>query len=748
MRLGGILSGKALGPLLALFFLLTVLPSLWAQGARIPEGPVTVESDSLTYDEDQDTYRAVGNVMVTFAGGYMKADSVAMNRKTNEAFAEGNVYLKSERDVIEGESLSFNIVTKTGVVHDGKMFIAASHFYVKGETIEKTGESSYRLKNAQVTNCDGDIPDWSLAGRDLELTVDGYGTLKNGRFLAHDVPVFYVPYLVFPAKTTRQSGLLLPRFNFSRDKNGMDVEVPYFWAISEDSDATFYQRYLEKRGLKEGVEYRYFTSPKSFGTFYADFLNDGKHVTETVGVAGTAGSISRDWQENQKRWSYYLNTEKTFDSGLYIRSDIRKVSDPWYFRDFSAYNYYLDNYSRTGTNPFQRVPFVGDETLGSLDSTVRMVKTWPLYSLTGLVRYTDDFTLPTNDATLQKYPEITLTGFRRPLPGTPLQFDFTAVYDNFYRGEGQKGHLLETNPTFYMPMKLGRYIQATPQAGIRGSVWSRSDSVTDAGDRTGDREVIQTSALFATELSRIFSVGGPAGAIDKIRHAIRPELTYTYIPEAPQDKIPDFLAVIPAQHTLTYAMTNTLISRTRGKDGKNSYDQMMRLKLAQTFDVKESRRSVAEGAADNRPLSDVTVELDMTPFRNVVLKARNLYSVNAGYWTQTNYDLSVYDARGDLAVAGYRYTRDTLEEVNLYLKAAVTSSLSGILVLRRNLKDNTNVETTYGLRYLKQCWLFELNVSSKANDLNIGFNLSLLGLGGGERAGGTAPPLLPPTPIR
>ena len=114
-------------------------------------------------------------------------------------------------------------------------------------------------------------PDWRLAGSELDVTVDGYGTLKHGRFLARDLPVLYVPYLIFPAKTTRQSGLLFPHLSYSRDKNGLDVEIPFFWAVSESADATFFQRYLEKRGFKEGVEIRYFPSPGSFGTFYGDY---------------------------------------------------------------------------------------------------------------------------------------------------------------------------------------------------------------------------------------------------------------------------------------------------------------------------------------------------------------------------------------------------------------------------------------------------------------------------------------------
>jgi LPS-assembly protein len=711
---------------LVLFFLLAAVANLPALEKDIPKGPFTIEANSVAYDGDADTLYAEGKVLITFSGGFLKADAVTFNRGTNKALAEGNVHIRSDQDVLEGERVSFDIDAKTGTVNNGKLFIARNHFTIQGEKIEKRGEAVYRLENATVTTCDGDAPDWRLAGSELDLTVDGYGILKHGRFLARDIPILYTPYLIFPAKTTRQSGFLFPRVSYSRDKNGLDVELPFFWAVSGSTDATFSQRYLEKRGFKEGMEIRYFLDPGSFGTFYGDYLNDRKHITETV------GNISRDWQEDRNRWSYYLNHESSFASGLSVRSDIRRVSDPWYFRDFSSFNYYLDNYSLTGEERFQRVSFRGDESLGSLDSTVRLGKDWSLYNLTALARYTDDFSSPNNDATLQKYPEVSLTGFRQPLLGSPLQFEFMAGYDHFYRQEGQKGHLWEMNPILYLPINLGPAVQLTPQAGFRESIWERSDSLTERGDKRGSREVFQLGTSLSTEILRVYDVGG--AKIEKIRHGIKPEITYSFIPDASQDNAPDFLARIPGQNTLTYALTNTLLSRIREKDGKVGYREMMRLKLAQTYDIREARSESADPGKSSRPFGDVTLELDLSPLQYLALSARNIYSVNSGDWKQTNYDLTVSDNRGDSVSAGYRYTRDVLEEINLSLKASLTSSLDAIYILRHNKRDSKTIEATYGVKYRKQCWYVELAISDRDDDRTFMVYLSLLGMGtGGAR---------------
>jgi LPS-assembly protein len=707
----------------SLFLIGLAASPLWALQAEFRGGPVTIEADSIAYDGDQDTYHALGKVLITFSGGFLKADAVTLNRRTNEAIAEGNVLVHSDEDVLEGERVSFDIVAKTGTVDDGRMFIARNHFYIRGKRIAKKGEATYHLENATVTTCDGENPDWRLAGSELDLTIDGYGTLKHGRFLVRDIPLLYVPYLIFPAKTTRQTGLLFPRLSYSRDKNGLDVELPFYWAISGSADATFYQRYMEKRGFKEGVELRYFSSESSFGTLYGDFIDDRRRVTETI------GEMSRDWQEDRNRWSYYLNHETTFASGFSIRSDIRRVSDRWYFRDFSSFNYYLDHTSQSPEERFRRVSFQGDESLGSLDSTVRLVKDWSLYNLTALARYTDDFSSADNGATLQKYPEVILTGFRRPFLGTPLQIGFDAGYDYFYRGEGQKGHLWEMNPTLYLPMNLGPYVQMTSQAGFRGSFWERSDSAADGADRSGNRKVFQLGTTLSTEINRVFDVGGDT--VEKIRHGIKPELTYTYIPDPAEDHAPDFLEKVYGQHSLTYALTNTLLARMKGKEGKVSYREVLRFKLAQTYDIREARRETTGPAEDNRPFGDLDLELDLAPFPYFSLSARNRYNINSGNTIWNNYDLTLSDNRGDSASAGYRYTRDTLEEINLFLKAVLTSSLDVTYLLRRNLFDHTTVESTYGLRYRRQCWNVELNVSDRADDRTVTAVFSLYGIGKG-----------------
>jgi LPS-assembly protein len=243
-------------------------------------------------------------------------------------------------------------------------------------------------------------------------------------------------------------------------------------------------------------------------------------------------------------------------------------------------------------------------------------------------------------------------------------------------------------------------------------------------------------------------VGGER--IEKIRHGIRPEFTYSYIPYVKQDNMPDYAVGISEQNAVTYALTNTFLARLREKGGGKSYLEFLRFKLAQTFDIKEATR-VEITPGDRKPFSDISMELDVKPLQYFSFSARNSYSVYTNDWNQTNYDLNLNDSRGDTATIGYRYTRysldgintatstipfsayrftqSPLQEINLSLKAVVTKSIDVIYILRRNELDKKTLESTIGLNYHKQCWSVDILSSESQTDRSFTVLFSLYGLG-------------------
>jgi LPS-assembly protein len=753
-KTGGFTSlSRASGLILVLLLFLAApaggQPSLDLKKAQ--KGPIRIEADRLTYDQDSDTYRAEGNVVITFTGGFLKADSVTMNQTTNDAWAHGHAFLSSEGDTLEGDIIELNLETKKGTTRDGRMFFVKNHLYVTGSEIEKSGEATYRIKDATATTCDGPLADWRFTGKEGEVTVDGYGTLKNGSFQILDTPVVWFPWAVFPAKTTRQSGFLPGYLGYSQDKLGADVNIPFYWAISESQDATLYSRYMSQRGLQEGAEFRYQPSSSTYGLFYGDFLKDQWTGTDTF------GGIPRTWTEKQDRWSWYWSHETTFEPGFYFRSDLKKVSDIYYFRDFDSHNYYLDHYAGSSNRKFQKVSFVGNEQLTSYDSTARIVKQWRNYNLTALAQYTDNLTSPSNDETLQRYPEITLTGFKQPLFGTRLNWEFASLYGNYYRTLGEKGYVVDVYPKLSLPWAIGDYLQVTSTAGLRETLWDTESNISSTTGDSASRSVYTLALNASTEVYRVFDVSW--GEVQKVRHAIKPEITYNYIPSAGPSLRPDFVlpvgsttvggvaANVDAENSITYALTNTLISRLRDDKGNVSYREVFRLKLSQTYNITTPTIYVTQPvlvipgaptllpADPTKPFRPVDMEIDINPLKYLSFMTRAAYDVNTTSWAQINQDIALSDTRGDSLSFVYRYTKDSVESVGVFGRARVTNSLDLFAGFRQDEFSNSNLEKTVGFEYRSQCWGVEVSYSDLVDDRSFKILFSLTGFG---RVGGVS----------
>ena len=61
------------------------------------------------------------------------------------------------------------------------------------------------------------------------VKVGGYATAQNTTVEILGVPVVWLPWLIFPVKTERETGVLFPHFGLRGDA-GLGAGLPLFWA--------------------------------------------------------------------------------------------------------------------------------------------------------------------------------------------------------------------------------------------------------------------------------------------------------------------------------------------------------------------------------------------------------------------------------------------------------------------------------------------------------------------------------------
>jgi len=200
-----------------------------SMGSGTDKEPWDIEARELSYDKDTDTYTASGEVVLKKGKSVLKCDYAQVDRQTMIALARGNVDFTTNGDQVRGDEITVDLKKQTGEVTKGRLFLKKNNFHVTGEQIFKTGESTYRVINATVTSCDGEKVPWDIRAKELFVTVDGYGQAWNPSLRVKNIPLLYSPYVIFPAKTTRQSGFLMPEPGQS-SRDGFTVDLPFYWS--------------------------------------------------------------------------------------------------------------------------------------------------------------------------------------------------------------------------------------------------------------------------------------------------------------------------------------------------------------------------------------------------------------------------------------------------------------------------------------------------------------------------------------
>ncbi len=293
--------------------------------------PWHVEADSIRYDKQTGNYIAQGDVELTRQGKSLIADWVRFDENTRSMTAEGHVVMTSGSDVLMGERMEMDMTAETGTIYRSTIFLAKKHFYFQGDRIQKIGPDSYAADSVSFTSCNPEEPAWRITGKDLNVTVEGYGSVWHATLWAKKVPVFYTPYLFFPVKRKRQTGLLVPWISYS-DRKWEVYEQPFYWDINGSSDLTLYDYHMGRRGEKLGFEYRQAFDSRSRLTLMADFLKDRKINDKATDEHGYNGD---KWlRPNKDRYWIRGKYDQALPGGFFAKLDIDVVSDQDYLKTF------------------------------------------------------------------------------------------------------------------------------------------------------------------------------------------------------------------------------------------------------------------------------------------------------------------------------------------------------------------------------------------------------------------------------
>ena len=730
--------------------------------------PQHLFADRLVIHKEKKEVEAFGNVLLKQEPNIIKADYGLYHWDTNIVHLKGNIYAQLGPDKIEAEEAKFNLNNDTGWLKNGVVFLKESHMYFKGQQLKKTGTSTYNFQKANVTACDGSPPAWSLYTDQGKITIDGYARLKDTRFKVRDIPILYSPYLILPIKRERQSGFLMPEY-ISSTKLGSSINLPYYYVINEEQDVTFYTNYMSNRGLRLGTEYRLTPNPKSIGLFRFDYLNDSRQ-SDTESDEYDEFDHDGLTRSNQDRfWLRGKMNSFLFQPSWKTKLDLDYVSDQNYLREFDSGYCGFDQSRDSFLEEFGRD--IDDKDDLQRESIWTVNRNWSDFGFASRVeynqnlKYMNDNLSSDRNPTLQRLPEINFDFFKQDLFSSPFEWEARNEMTYFWRRYGTTGVRGDFHPQVSLPYQQ-TFLTLIPKIGWRQTFYSL-DRIENPSSKSVDdfesRGIFDFETTSYTDIFRIFQLKDPGqiqaseqtqgqSSWTKIRHRIRPELKYSYIPNQDQDDLPEFDTVdrIEEDNTLTYTLTqvftrrkDTVIKLQEGNQTdfslKKDYHEFLRLKLEQSYDFDEEDRDKNQDTYPQRPFSDIRFELDFSPCPNLTFQENTWVSPYLGQITEHEHILR-YSYQNLLTYFGYDYQKELHDDIHRknqneleIIRAGTQLQVTPRWVLKadyeRDIDKSELINQRLGVLYRHQCWSLEVNYINSEEETEVAVLLGLHQLG-------------------
>jgi LPS-assembly protein len=686
------------------------------QEARDRDAPTRIRADQLEGVNQREVI-ATGRARLTHGDLSVKSDRLRLDQVLNELTAEGAVRMERGKDVVEGPRAHINLDTSIGEFEAPRYSFQRELLAVRrpqsrplqalgqASSLSLEGPNQYRLSNATYTTCLAPDPDWYLKVRDLRIDYDrerGEGVNTSLHFKG--VPVAWVPWMDFPLADSRQSGLLPPTLG-TTSLTGLDLTVPYYFNLAPNYDATIAPRWMGRRGLQLGSEFRYLESGGS-GKMSGEWLS---HDT----VTGT------------ERGLFSTRNTHDFGNGLNAYLDFSQVSDRDYFSDLSTR---ITSTSQATLNQQLQLNYSGIPWLSSSFNVQRY------QTLVGESPYDR---LPQVKASVL-VPDVSGVSIKMPLE-----------YVKFGHPTKDEGERVVAYPQLSLPLR-NSYSFFTPKVGVNLSQYELTRRTT-VGSQSVQRSVPTVSLDSGLYFEREIDVDSK-----DYTQTLEPRLFYVKTPYRDQTKIPVFDSAladfnmsqlfaensytgsdrIADANQLTSAVTTRFIDNSTGAEnmrvavGQRFYFSDQRVLMPAVLDSGGNVVVPAETRREGR-IADWLGAVSGRVARDTWLDNAYQYDPREHRTERAVLALRYQPGASQVASVSYRYQRALLRDLDISAQWPLSGGWYGVGRYNMNLRDHKLSEAIAGFEYRADCWVLRtvwqtlLNTKNQRNNsvfLQIEFN--------------------------
>jgi len=492
-------------------------------------------ADTTLGSLEDETIYLKGNAWVKYQTMHLEAAHITVHHPTKTLLAEavpdsvdslGNVvrYRGTPTFTEGGESfrgfkMEYNFRTRRGRITKGETEYQKGYYY--GDKITKVGQKTLYIKNGRFTTCDKPHPHFFFQTKEMKILVKEKVIARPIILYIHEVPIFALPFGVFPSKGERQSGLTSPTYNETSEQGRQLRNVGFYYAPNDHWDALLQVDFLDKTGFiwHGGVRY-------------------SKRYHFNGDVQGSFSDLEFVDEDKFRRWNIDARHNQTIDETSNVNADIHFVSNKSF-------------YEETSLNE--------DQILNrQLRSNITANKTFGWGSISTNLNQTENLDTGQKSWTLPSIAisktSSTIFAKNEPEPGETETEDrwYHSIRYSYNANALQKGSQASTGADrkretgiehsfgISAPQKIFKHLTVTPNFNLRETwfterregfsvVDSTNETIFDKNKGFFARHTFSTGASMTTKLYG--TVNPELYAVKTLRHVATPTVSFTYQPD-------------------------------------------------------------------------------------------------------------------------------------------------------------------------------------------------------------------------
>ncbi|UCG61882.1 MAG: hypothetical protein JSV52_00915 [Candidatus Zixiibacteriota bacterium] len=632
-----------------------------------------VQSGAMSLDAYDIRFDTRANIIEAFSA-FLDTDTIGTRYSVSAQLQPHSipVILRDRTEEVYGDYLLYSIDTEKGRIVQSKSDYEAGLYY--GKKLYREDRHIFYVDDGRYTTCDAGEPHFHFHSSGMKLIEGDKLIARPVVFYIERIPIFALPYYVFPLKRGRHSGFL--PFTFGKFQQGERYvrNVGYYWAASD------YWDWLGSFDYHEIARTLVFNSRINFTKRYVLKANaSGTYARET----GFNQSLAEETRRN--RWTLRATYDHTVTPSFSVRANADFQSDKTYYSDYSQNLADRLNQNSAKSQVSFSKKFGKQVSLsGNVTHTVDQVREsrtdeMPSLSLSLPTIYPfgsaskneqgrteqkwyQKFSLRYSPSMLNYSSRITVNvpWVDTLIDDTVVPPDTTVLTDTLSYRSRKEYTRITHNPQLNLPtLKLGNYMNIIP--AIRYSeAWIKVYQ-TDQSD---------TAGIDASKIYRMYTWSGSVGAnttlygtvypnlygLVGLRHVMTPSVSYRYSPEI--DRHPEVRSYAGARgygskksSALTFGLRHLFQAKIR-RDEQESNLELLTVNSTFSYDFEK----------ETQPLGNLRTTFQSTALPIISSLNGSLthsfYSPESGeldFWAP---HLLSFDIRAGFSIAGQNFIFD------------------------------------------------------------------------------------------